>query len=194
MNKERFLCYIQGGTPKGATRDNPGCRDQSLPVKEQSYVMKHELFFAKEAGRWQGKGVAFIDPAKNEQSHTYSYMYMITKEQFLDVVAQENSVSHVDLDIEKVIEKGNEVFRESWYGNVLYLGEADGVPIFTFTSPNELLEEELNPPSIEYVRTIMHGLKGEVGLTDDEIVSYLLETHGIKGFMSREQLIQCLGM
>lgn len=188
MNKDRFLCYIKGGTPKGSTRKNPGCMDQSLPVEEKSYVMKHQLYFAKEAAQWQGKGVAFVDPKKESISHTYSYMYLITKEQFFDVVSQENHVSSVALDIEKVMEQGNYLYLKSWYGNVLYVGEEGGYPVFTFTSPEGLKNEELNAPSLEYLSTIMQGLKREVGLSDSEMMDYMAEVPGIKGKLTREQL------
>ncbi|GGE31582.1 hypothetical protein GCM10011391_07830 [Pullulanibacillus camelliae] len=188
INRDRFLCYIKGGIPVGSTKMERGCRDQSLPVDEQAFIMHHQLYFAKEAERWNRQGVCFIDLECDQRFKTYSQMYLITRAQFLDVLGQENNMEQVELDLEEVMGKKSKVFRASWYGNILYLGDKGGSPIFTFTTTSPLNREELNRPSSEYLRTIVIGMKKKLGLTQSEIVDYFIDKPGIQGNMDREAL------
>ncbi|MCA0970712.1 hypothetical protein LCM20_08940 [Halobacillus litoralis] len=188
INVDRFLCYIRGGKPELSNDTERGCRDATLPRNEKPFVMNHQLYFAKEAARWNGGGVGFIAGEEDDSYETYSNMYLITREQFLDVVAQENGLDEFEMDFEEVMEKGSEKVQESWYGNILYLGDEDGYPVFTFTSPYPIAPDEVKKPSVEYLSTIIGGLKKGVGLSDDEIVAYFMEVPGVKDEFSEEAL------
>ena len=188
INKERFLCYIKGGTPIGSSKREMGCRDQSLPKKEKSFRLPHQLYFAKESRRWQKQGVAFIDLAQHESFKTYSKMYLVTKEQFFDIVSQENSMNHFEVDLDDVIKNGTQVIRDAWYGNLLYIDTEDGYPIFTFSSPFRFDSSETNKPSDAYFKTIIIGLKNEIGLTTEQVYHYFSEVPGIKTNFSKEEL------
>ncbi|MFB5198507.1 hypothetical protein ACE198_27160 [Neobacillus sp. KR4-4] len=191
LNKNRFLCYIKGGSPAGSTRVETGCKDQSLPIAESSLKFNYPLYFAKEAAGWQSQGVAFIGLNQIEDSLTYSKKYLITSEQFLDVVKQENSGKIFEIDLNEVKEKGAKIFRRhAWYGNIIYLGEDRGYPIFTFTAPWEQAEVEMKKPSHNYLATIINGLKTDY--TNEEIFYYLQDKPGIRGFYSDEELTKVI--
>ncbi len=191
LNKDRFLCYIKGGSPAGSTRVETGCKDQSLPIAESSFKFNYPLYFAREAAGWQSQGVAFISLKQGEESLTYSKKYLITIEQFLDVVKQENSGDIFEIDLNEVKEKGSKIFRHhAWYGNIIYLGEDKGYPIFTFTAPWEQDEVEMKKPSHNYLATIIKGLKTDY--TNEEIFQYLQNKPGIRGFYLDEELTRVI--
>lgn len=187
INEDRFLCYIKGGSPAGSLRMETGSKDSSLPVDESTYIIHHPLYFAKEAEGWHSQGVAFIALKQNAESVTYSKMYLITMEQFLDVVKQENSGIEVNIDLSEVKEKGALIYRRnSWYGNILYLGEQQGFPIFTFTAPWDIDEVDWKKPSHQYLGTIIKGLKKDY--STEKVYDYFKNKPGIKGNYSDEEL------
>lgn len=187
INRDRFLCYIKGGRPKGSTETEVGCKDTSSPIDEGIFTIPYPLYFAKEARRWDSKGVAFIDGSPTEDASTYSKKYLITSEQFIDVLKQENSGMRIDIDLQKVKESGSMIFREkAWYGRIMYLGDDGGYPIFTFTAPWDIETVAFNKPSYEYLDTIISGLKEYY--SKEEIIQYLKNKSGIKGNYSIEEL------
>ena len=133
--RERFLCYIQGGQPKGAMTNYYGCRDKSLPIEETRIVLNHDLYFAKSSQNWQNGGVAFINTQSNSKI-TYGYMYLITKEQFCDVAKQEiKSATEINLDFDEAIINESLIFKQnSMYGNLIFVGSNENYPIFTLFS------------------------------------------------------------
>ena len=187
LNKDRFLCYIKGGSPFGSTRIETGCKDSSLPVAESPFIINYPLYFAKKAAGWQDQGVAFIGLKQAPDSLTYSKKYLITIDQFLDVVKQENSGLVFDMDLNEVKEKGSKIFRQNaWYGNIIFLGEDNGYPIFTFTAPWDRSSVDVKKPSPNYLATIIKGLKTDY--TNEEILDYLQNKPGIKGFYTDDKL------
>ncbi|MEH7385836.1 hypothetical protein V7147_10550 [Bacillus sp. JJ1521] len=187
INRDRFLCYLKGGRPKGSNETEVGCKDPSSPINEGMFTIPYPLYFAKEAGRWDSKGVAFINGTKNDKAVTFSKKYLITSEQFLDVLQQENSGIQFEIDLEKVKESGSMIFRKrAWYGRILYLGEDGGYPIFTFTAPWEMDDITYNKPSYEYLETIVTGLKEYY--SKNEIRQYLENKPGIAGKYTAEDL------
>lgn len=188
INVDRFLCYIRGGKPELSNDTERGCRDATLPRDERPFVMNHQLYFAKEAGRWNGGGVGFVDIVRDRSFRTYSNMYLVTREQFMDITAQENGLESFEMDLDEIIEKGSKVVQDSWYGHVLYLDDVDGYPVFTFTNPEPISLEEVNKPSVEYLSTIIGGLKKGVELDEEQIVEYFMEVAGVKGAFTEEEL------
>jgi hypothetical protein len=141
INRDRFMCYIQGGSPEGSTRVETGCRDTTPPIAEAAFQIQYPLYFAKEASGWQSQGVGFLGLHPEQNDVTYGKIYLITSEQFLDVVKQENNGLACNIDLNMVKDKGSVIFRpKAWYGNVLYLGEKDNYPVFTFTAPWEMMD------------------------------------------------------
>jgi hypothetical protein len=187
LSRDRFLCYIKGGRPKGSEKDEVGCKDKSLPIREETLIINYPLYFAKKSIRWQKQGVGFIGLTKDEKYETYSRKYLITKEQFVDVVKQENNGVELDVDFEEVKNLGYKTLRDSWYGTILYLGEENGFATFTFTGDADL-DVPYTKPSDEYLKMIIEGLKKSVQLNNTEILDYLLTKPGIDGNYSRDEI------
>lgn len=184
----RFMRYIEGGQPDGASSPHPGCRDRTPPKDDQPTKISYPLYFAKQSPRWDDKGVAFIGLKKEETEATLGRMYLITEQQFIDVVSQENDGASISMDLQKVKQQGSMIFHESWYGNVLYLGEQDGFPIYTFTSCKDIALEAPVAPSPLYLQSIISGLKEVYPVTHEDIVKYLLSKPGIKDSYTKEEL------
>ncbi|ALA51795.1 hypothetical protein CAY60_013010 [Shouchella clausii] len=187
MNRERFLCYIRGGQPEGAEIEEVGCSDPAHPIKETAHRLPFPLYFAQNSTRWQKKGVAFIGLTPLAGAYTYSRKYLITKEQFEDVVKQENNGLAFSIDIDDLKQRGRKAVLPSWYGTVLYAGEEEGFPIFTFTAKWKK-EVPFHAPSFEYLRMIVKGLYVYVGLPQREIVTYLRDKPGVAGNITEEEL------
>lgn len=178
----RFNCYIEGGQPEGATRVYDGCRDKTLPEKSEPVEMHHELYFAKSATTWNGGGVCFIKPEEDPETTSFGKRYLITRDQFVELVKQEiDFKGSLDLDFDKAKAEGGLLFKEeAWYGQLLYLGEKEGCPIFTFTNAR-YLKDEINPPDNAYLSTFIKGLKKSYGFSNRSIEQYLSQLKGVKG-------------
>lgn len=189
--EERFLCYIRGGQPEGAAKSYPGCKDKTLPMDKEEIYICSEMYFAKSSGNWDNGGVAFIKTNFDKRQQTLGRMYLITNEQFIDVVKQEtNFTGELIIDFDRAISDGSLVFREgSWYGNIIFLGNRNDHPIFTFTH-----QENISPttkPSNKYLRTIVKGIHETYDhLSTPEIVDYLISKQGVAGNNSREDLVK----
>lgn len=179
LSKDRFLCYIQGGTPNGSTTNERGCRDNTIPIKDEGYVISYPLYFAKFANRWNG-GVAFIGRSEVNNTKTFARMYLITEDQFLDVVSQENGDAAISIDLEEVISNKSLKVSEGWYGNILYIGEKDGHPIFSFTSNDDIEDAKFIPPSHAYLNTISLGLTETFDMAQADALNYLSSSKGFK--------------
>ncbi|MBQ3265763.1 MAG: hypothetical protein IJH07_08305 [Ruminococcus sp.] len=175
--EERFLCYIRGGRIPGNTRSEIGAKDKSDPLAIRPCIIHHTLFFSHHAEKWDGSGVAFIDTEEDMSAASYGKMYLITKEQFLDVVRQENSLPmNCDISIDEAAVVKNKtcvLFENNYYGRLLYLGQTDGIPMYTFTCVSPMKEMTLTKPSGEYRRIIADGIKQTYGLDDKLIEEYL---------------------
>ncbi|NLY75371.1 MAG: hypothetical protein GX075_08700 [Firmicutes bacterium] len=161
--ERRFLCYIRGGTFNGITYH--GCHDKSLPKSIRQYSMTYPVYFSKKAPKWDSGGVAFIRNIPMNEKLTLGKAYLITHEQFKEVQNQEGL---------------------KWYGKEIYLGELDGYPVLTITSPTE---EALNPPSFPYLKVIYDGLRETYqSKSVTEIIHYLYNLAGVKDYYSIEDL------
>ncbi|WP_081210405.1 hypothetical protein [Salegentibacter sediminis] len=191
--EERFRCYISGGQPKGAHRIYPGCTNRTFPSKNKRIIINREMYFAKRSKTWSGGGAVFIKSKIDENIETLGRMYLITRQQFIDLVKQEIKFEgNFDIDLKKVIEQGFlDMKNNSWYGQIIYLGEEEYHPIFTFTN-EEYLENEINAPNEHYLRIIIEGLKETYLMTDAAIENYFKTKEGIKGFPIEAELSQLI--
>ncbi len=126
ISTNRFLCYIKGGKAKGALTTEEGCKDKTLPLKYENISINKKQYFAENSIRWQNHGVAFID-SKTSNEITLGRKYLITVEQFEDIVKQENKISvydSIDCKLEEARANGYAfVLNDSWYGRILFLGQ-----------------------------------------------------------------------
>ena len=186
--RERFLCYIRGGKPKGSNKNYTGCSDKTLPITDEEIMIKSGLYFARSSKTWSGGGVGFLKNHFSVGSQSFGRMYLITHDQFIDVVKQETGRSNLSIDFDLAVESGDYVFIEkSWYGRIVYLGVRNEYPIFTFTSE---ADQEANPPDGEYLKMIMEGVRELYDFSSEEIADYFLDCDGISGQYTKEQLIE----
>jgi hypothetical protein len=180
---ERFKCYIQGGTPPDAKQEETGCRDTTLPVKDDKIGIPYQLFFAEHSNNWGG-AIAFIGHEKTATNPTIGRIYLITEDQFRDVVKQENGNKDAGksslLDLREVRAKTRITFlyeKSDFYGTIVYLGEKDGFPMYTFTASRE--HGNYKAPSVTYLRTICRGLQ-QLGFSAQDAAEYLYNAPGVQ--------------
>ncbi|MZP30103.1 hypothetical protein GTO91_10330 [Heliobacterium undosum] len=193
---ERFECYIIGGKPTGGNRHNPGCRNQEPPLLKTAIRIPYPMYFARNSQQWNG-GIAFIDHERNVVKCTLARGYLITRQQFDDVVAQENSLGRgtYSVDIESIIQKGNGDLSKGLYSRIVYLGHKDDYPMLTFTSPKPMNSEVISEPSKAYLGVIWKGLRESYpDLSREELLHYLNGLPGVTPFESLDDLIIRLGL
>uniref|UniRef100_A0A8I6WQ53 histone deacetylase n=1 Tax=Hordeum vulgare subsp. vulgare TaxID=112509 RepID=A0A8I6WQ53_HORVV len=199
MWKPRFLCYIEGGKVNGMRISCFGSHDTSPPRGTMWRTVPHRLFFGRSSTpAWGTGGVAFLNPEINYNAESYVCMYKITLEQFNDVLFQENSLVKDNSEDGKLESPSSpliglseiesvssnkalhlEPIKGSWYSNVLYLGEEDGLPILTMTCSSAAVarhksgELPLAPPSETYSATLIKGLVEGKQLDANEAASYI---------------------
>ncbi len=146
--KERFLVYIKGGTFMGIHYE--GCRDKTEPESLGWMWVPYRVYFAKSSGRWNNQGVAFLSCEKEADSeyHAVVRLWKIKESQLEDLQKQEG---------------------KGWYGEIITLGEKDGLKILTFTG---CWYDEKNMPSQLYLDVLKKGLKETTGWADEEIDKY----------------------
>lgn len=193
IREERFLCYINGGTPPGAVRNFTGCSDKTKPKDSRPFTIDREMYFAKEAETWNGGGICFLKPEKDENVKTLGRAYLINSGQFKDLVRQELKFEgEIEIDFEELVKNGQyNCMSGGRYGLLLYLGEINGNPVVTFTS-EVYLEDEINPPNEAYISTIIKGLKEIYDLKDSEILEYFRSKTGIRNYPMEAELSEII--
>ena len=173
LHEQRFLCYINGGTPRFGKKCTNGCSDKSHPMQDKPIIINYSLYFAlpdnrRKTDNWGDGGVAFIDPQKDEKSKTFCRMWKITKRQYDQVKNQEGP----------------------WYGKQISLGEDSGIPIYTIT--NNVTLSNIICPSDAYIKTIALGLKESYGLSDQDITDYLIKKKGIRDSLQAHAILKII--
>jgi hypothetical protein len=170
LNRQRFLCYIEGGTPLFGTQPNSGCTDKILPLDNRFILIPYRLYFAwpndmPDSKNWGKGGVAFLDPQKAIEENEFSFVriWKITSEQYEEIRDQEGKVL---------------------YDKEINIGELDGISIKTMTHSTML---DIQKPSATYLKTIMFGIQ-ESGLNITDSINYLKTKEGIAGHISDEEL------
>ncbi len=181
MLESRFSCYIAGGTPVGAQRTYVGCTNRSLPALSKPIIINAELYFARKSKTWHGGGVGFIRPSLDPAITCLGRMYLITADQFAEVVKQEIRLEeNLIINMDELIRKGFLILDDrSWYNKLLFLGYEDGYPVLTFTN-KDYLKDEINAPNKHYLRVIISGLRETYNTEDSEIRDYLENIKGVK--------------
>ena len=176
LSRDRFLTYVQGGRPAGASRSYPGARDPSPPTADCAFTMTGQVFFGWESPTWGG-GIAFYDA--DSEGTVLARAYRVTEQQFADVAAQEmHREPGEDLDLSHVLEHARHELGPGRYETLHLVGEFDGEPVLTFTA-TDAIALQCNPPSAAYLRTVAHGLVETHGVGVDRVVAYLLQCPGV---------------
>lgn len=179
---ERFGCYLAGGLPRGAAHPCRGARDATPPRDDMALDIPYRLYFAGTSRLWNGGAPCFIDLAEDPTTPTHARAYLISWEQFEDVVAQENGRAETPpLDpgfADLAVGAGHRI-GQGRYENLLCVGRADdGVAVLTFTSPWTMHDAELNAPAPVYLELLLDGLRESHHLEDDALVTYLGRASG----------------
>lgn len=136
--KERFMCYINGGSYLDITEDKGPCMDTTHPSRIVPFQLNgYELYYAHEPVKGKkswGGGVAFI--RRHEGTSTPGRAYLITWGQFKEIHGKEGP---------------------GWYDDYpVPLGNIDGFQAYTFTARNVNQNEVC--PSENYRTVIKRGL------------------------------------
>jgi hypothetical protein len=184
LDRDRLLCYLQGGRPPAAARANTGARDPAPPRDDRAVTIPHALFFADVSHVWTG-GVAFVDHEADETAATLARAFLMTVGQLADVIAQESArpVGSVELDphLDQLDREGRAVIGPGRYDTVLRCGVIDGRACLTFTGRSPLAGTEHTTPAAEYLAMVASGLRAAHGLDDHTIVDYLRTRPGVAG-------------
>ncbi len=161
------MCYIKGGRPRGSAKQYLGCRDKRDPIESRPMPLNFELYFAGQSNTWPRReedsdvpgGIAFIRQ-NPERGPTLGRIYLITDEQFNDVVLQENDKTpegnrYVPAFEQLVRQRELPLDDDPLYGKILNIGSEEGHPILTFTTGRHLT---LNEPSESYLKEIAAGI------------------------------------
>lgn len=192
LNESRLLNYIRGGRPPGGSRTYSGCTDRTLPLADIPIrVHGFRPHFALNSSIWRG-GIAFIDEA-DQESAFLGRAYLISVEQYDEIVAQENGLSAKfanPVDLTTTLTKGRETQGMGAYETNLHIGDYQGAPVLSFTAPfgvqdalgsNGVVQRKgsgvstatTNKPSAAYCRMIGSGLSETFGMTEVAQADYI---------------------
>ncbi|MGW0363219.1 histone deacetylase [Streptomyces sp. NPDC002990] len=190
MHLDRLAFYLAGGTPPGAARTYPGCRDHRAPERSVAVELRGRLYFATESAVWSG-GRAFYDPAAG--GRTRARAHLVTARQFSDIAAQEMyRAPGRDLDLTTVLREGRDEVGPGRYETLVCPGLLEGIPVLTFTAPWTMYEVDWVKPSAPYVRYLAAGML-ETGPWDERSVAeYLAGCPGASGRWSAEEIVDLL--
>lgn len=170
-----FAWYVAYGSNLSAARFGrylERCRDPAEPWRWAAVEVPHRLLFARESRHWGGGGVAFLHPETSPGAGTMGRAWLLTREQFADVLAQECGLAVGSVEILD-LEPGCLVAGPGhWYGCVVPLGRLEGWPMVTFTDETAA---DLVPgrPGAAYRAVLAEGLAETHGLSPDEADAYI---------------------
>jgi hypothetical protein len=176
LSRERFSYYLRGGRPDGSERHYPGCRDTSDPADSFGLLIRGGVYFAGRSSAWRA-GIAFYDP--HAQGQVAARAYLITVEQFTDVLAQETRRSPgMTLDLTASFRGDRYSTGVGGYSIVLRVGDRRGVPLLTFTRDRHTAPK-LAAPSSAYLAAMATGLREIHGWSHTQISRYLSALPGV---------------
>jgi hypothetical protein len=187
LSRERFLHYLGGGRPAGASRTYPGARDSTHPPDDRALTLPGEMFFAGTSPTWGG-GIAFYDA--DSPGPALARAYLVSEQQFADVSAQERrEVPGEDLDLTHVLTHSRHHLGPGHYEALHLVGELEDLPVLTFTAPDPAVLQR-NSPTPAYLVNLVTGLRETHELSDDELADYLLGRPGIGPEWDRASIVR----
>jgi len=195
MLEARFLCYLRGGRPEGATRTYPGARDRSAPAGSAAIWLSGGVYFATRSPVWGG-GRALYDPLMPRKAAARGWL--ITAGQFADVAAQEMAREPgADLDLSPLItgQAARLKAGDGHYETLILAGRRGGIPVITFTAPwkcGEHAAPPLTPPSAAYLTVLGRGLRESRGWNAEAAGRYLAGLPGASGTWRWAQVARLL--
>jgi hypothetical protein len=184
LSRERFCHYLRGGRPNGVERDYPGCRDTSDELDSFGLLISGSLYFAGRSSGWRA-GMAFYDPEGS--GAVAARAYLITVEQFIDVLAQETRRSPgMTLDLVPVFRGQRYSEGVGGYPVLVRVGERTGLPLVTFTRERRAATPFV-APSEPYLAAMAIGLRQAHGWSEKRIDRYLSAIPGATQVIRRSR-------
>jgi hypothetical protein len=178
LSQERFRMYLEGGRPAAGGRHHPGCRDPLGPHRDVALMVPGGIRFVGVSTIWGG-GMAVYDA--REVAQVAVRAYLITAEQFVDVLAQEMRLTPpLKLDLGPVRESGWHSLGPGRYQTLAQLGTYEDLPMLTFTSA-AVADHPVNAPTDDYLRAMAVGLRESHGWSAGQIGRYLAQFPGAAG-------------
>ncbi|MCB0826441.1 MAG: hypothetical protein KDC26_09645 [Armatimonadetes bacterium] len=174
LNEDRLMCYIKGGAPTPNHEPHPGCRVQKIPSANSWSHIPYELYFSGVSQSWGG-APAYISPEVVNLSQTEVRLYRLEQSQFEDVFAQENGLQQGDIWLNDDLTEIIGMHPAAKYSKLIRLGDYNGEPAMTFTSPDRL---EPGVPSALYLSMFVEGFR-QGGWYERDIKEYLLSLPGV---------------
>ncbi|MEM9202337.1 MAG: hypothetical protein AAGC53_11775 [Actinomycetota bacterium] len=193
-SRDRFLVYLRGGRAAGSQRDQPGARNAADPLDDGPVHFTNGICFSGHARSWGG-APAFLEHRPAVGVGALGRRYLITSDQFGDVLAQESGrdFDTIALPDLATIEGGTRtVIGDGFYDALVALDPIDGVPCVSFTSPEPPEHREPAPPSEAYLRTIVRGLADIHDLSPGDIADHTLAASGMQPTWDRERVMGLL--
>ncbi len=170
LSRVRFCYYLHGGRPDGNDRHYPGCRDTSDPMDSFGLLIAGGVYFAGRSSGWRA-GIAFYDP--EAPGEVAARAYLITGEQFVDVLAQETLRSlGMSLDLAPAFRGDRYSNGVGGYSILVRVGDRRGVPLVTFTRDRRSVSN-LVAPAAHYLAAMATGLREAHGWSPTQIDRYL---------------------
>ncbi len=177
---ERFRCYLEGGLAPGATGvPQPPARDRRPPRADGPIAIPHRLRFFGRSARWNGGGVAFVDPVDDPGSRTLGRGWRIGVDQLADVARGEAGAdATVEVDLDRLRAIGRiELHPGRRYGTLVHLGRhPDGDDLVTITCTGVDGLGPPNPPDESYRAVMIRGLR-ETWRLDHAAADRYLDRH-----------------
>lgn len=175
MSAERLACYLEGGSPPGGARPNPGARDATLPTRSIPVDLPGTTYFAGDSPQWGG-GVAFYD--HDTPGRTAARGYLVTRQQLADIAAQEMYRVPAEGDpLEQVLleplPEGRHVVGPGHYETLVEVGRHEGLAMITFTSPRGAGAVDHAAPGPAYRETLAVGLRESRAWGEADVAAYL---------------------
>ena len=188
LSRDRFLCYLQGGRPEGATRTYPGARDQSHPAADAPFALPGQVFFGWHSPTWDG-GIAFYDRGVGPGAgpRLPHHRGAVRRRRGPGDAPRAGE----DLDLSTVLAERRHSVGPGRYESLHLVGELGGHPVITFTSPDDA-ELPHNPPSEPYLAMVARGLRETHEHSEDELADYLLGCPGVSPHWSRDEVRELL--
>lgn len=217
LHRDRFMNYIEGGSPEGSSRIYDGCEDPTPPTDDIPIRFSGSRpHFALTSRVWRG-GIAFIDQQpKDATAQGLGRAYNVSIDQFDGVVAQENGGSSKEarpVPLDEALTEGRSVTGTGSYETIMHIGDYQGAPVLTFTAPFTTQEAVTktgyiervapggktpvrmpvmtNKPSAAYLRMIGGGLNETFGMDETQQADYLRGCPGGERW-TRQQMVRIL--
>ena len=190
LSRNNFMQQIIGGQPEGSIQTFEGCSDKTPPVHDQFISLPYALYFAGDCPHWVDRGgYVNIQPVPSSSAHTIARAYLITIDQFEEIVAQQNGrAGRQVLPLRQALQHGHATIGKGvgHYDELVFCGMKDNTPMFSVTAVKP--ELPYVPPSLSYTRLLCKGLSESAGFEKQEALDYMLHTPGIAGHYKKSEL------